>query len=136
MARYRAIAADLAAKIRDGHYAPGEALPAQRELSAAYGVTLMTLRQALQELVAEGLAREVIRRVQNLRKEAGLNLDDRIVTSYQAEGELAKAIEAWHDYIAAETPSTELRAGPPAKGDTAAEDSVSGHSLKLGVHTA
>jgi GntR family transcriptional regulator len=55
MARYRAIAADLAAKIRDGHYAPGEALPAQRELSAAYGVTLMTLRQALRELDAEGL---------------------------------------------------------------------------------
>ena len=55
MARYRAIAADLAAKIRDGHYGPGDALPAQRELSAAYGVTLMTLRQALQELGAEGL---------------------------------------------------------------------------------
>jgi GntR family transcriptional regulator len=55
MPRYRAIAADLAAKIRDGHYAPGEALPGQRELSAAYGVTLMTLRQALQELGAEGL---------------------------------------------------------------------------------
>jgi GntR family transcriptional regulator len=55
MARYRAIAADLAAKIRDGRYAPGEALPAQRELSAAYGVTLMTLRQALRELDAEGL---------------------------------------------------------------------------------
>ncbi|MEU7971462.1 GntR family transcriptional regulator [Micromonospora sp. NPDC049089] len=55
MARYRAIAADLAAKIRDGRYAPGEALPAQRELSTAYGVTLMTLRQALRELSAEGL---------------------------------------------------------------------------------
>lgn len=55
MARYRAIAADLAAKIRDGQYAPGEALPAQRELSAAYGVTLMTLRQALRELDTEGL---------------------------------------------------------------------------------
>ncbi|MFD0475186.1 GntR family transcriptional regulator [Nonomuraea thailandensis] len=39
-ARYRAIAADLAAKIRSGHYAPGEALPPQRELSASYGVTL------------------------------------------------------------------------------------------------
>ncbi|MCW6006492.1 GntR family transcriptional regulator [Micromonospora sp. CPCC 205371] len=49
-ARYRAIAADLAAKIRSGEYAPGEALPAQRELSAAYGVTLMTLRQALRQL--------------------------------------------------------------------------------------
>jgi GntR family transcriptional regulator len=55
MARYRAIAADLAAKIRGGQYAPGAALPAQRELSAAYGVTLMTLRQALRELDAEGL---------------------------------------------------------------------------------
>jgi len=53
--RYQAIAADLAAKIRDGHYAPGQALPAQRELSAAYGVTLMTLRQALRELDGEGL---------------------------------------------------------------------------------
>jgi GntR family transcriptional regulator len=55
MARYRAIAADLAAKIRDGHYPPGEALPGQRELSTEYGVTLMTLRQALRELSGEGL---------------------------------------------------------------------------------
>jgi GntR family transcriptional regulator len=55
LARYRAIAADLAAKIRDGRYAPGEALPGQRELSAAYAVTLMTLRQALRELSDEGL---------------------------------------------------------------------------------
>jgi len=55
LARYRAIAADLAAKIRDGHYTPGEALPGQRELSTQYGVTLMTLRQALRELSGEGL---------------------------------------------------------------------------------
>jgi GntR family transcriptional regulator len=54
-ARYRAIAADLAAKIRAGHYAPGEALPSQRDLSASYGVTLMTLRQALRQLSDEGL---------------------------------------------------------------------------------
>lgn len=54
-ARYRAIAADLAAKIRAGRYAPGEALPAQRELSASYGVTLMTLRQALRQLSDDGL---------------------------------------------------------------------------------
>jgi GntR family transcriptional regulator len=54
-ARYRGIAADLAGKIRAGHYAPGEALPPQRELSAAYGVTLMTLRQALRQLSDDGL---------------------------------------------------------------------------------
>ncbi|WP_435869593.1 GntR family transcriptional regulator [Actinoplanes xinjiangensis] len=52
---YRRIATDLADKIRAGEYRPGDALPAQRELSAGYGVTLMTLRQALQELRDEGL---------------------------------------------------------------------------------
>jgi GntR family transcriptional regulator len=52
---YRRIAEDLAGKVRAGVYRPGEALPAQRELSAQYGVTLMTLRQALQELRDQGL---------------------------------------------------------------------------------
>ncbi|MBB2945114.1 GntR family transcriptional regulator [Actinoplanes lutulentus] len=52
---YQRIAADLAEKIRGGVYRPGDALPAQRELSASYGVTLMTLRQALQQLTNEGL---------------------------------------------------------------------------------
>ncbi|MFD0823984.1 GntR family transcriptional regulator, partial [Micromonospora zhanjiangensis] len=54
-ARYRAIAEDLAAKIHAGAYAPGDPLPPQRDLSAAYGVTLMTLRQALRELSDQGL---------------------------------------------------------------------------------
>jgi len=55
MARYHEIAADLAAKIRNGQYAPGATLPPQRELSAAYQVTLMTLRQALRVLSDDGL---------------------------------------------------------------------------------
>src|SRR5262245_11849165 len=53
--KYQAIAADLQARIRDGEYEPRTALPSQRELSAAYGVTLVTLRQALAVLEREGL---------------------------------------------------------------------------------
>ncbi|HEY2099034.1 MAG TPA: GntR family transcriptional regulator [Pseudonocardia sp.] len=53
--KYAAIAEDLDAKIKSGLYEPGQPLPAQRELSAAYGVTLMTLRQALQLLTERGL---------------------------------------------------------------------------------
>ncbi|WP_430781104.1 GntR family transcriptional regulator [Actinoplanes sp. G11-F43] len=52
---YRRIALDLTDKIRTGLYRPGEALPPQRELSAQYGVTLMTLRQALASLRDDGL---------------------------------------------------------------------------------
>ncbi|MBM2623034.1 GntR family transcriptional regulator [Actinoplanes sp. LDG1-06] len=53
--KYQVIAADLSAKIRGGELAPGSALPPQKELSGLYGVTLATLRQALQQLEADGL---------------------------------------------------------------------------------
>jgi GntR family transcriptional regulator len=53
--KYQVIAADLTAKIRGGRLAPGTALPPQKELSAVYGVTLVTLRQALRRLEDDGL---------------------------------------------------------------------------------
>lgn len=53
--KYAVIAADIEAKIKAGLYESGQVLPPQRELSAAYGVTLMTLRQGLQVLAERGL---------------------------------------------------------------------------------
>lgn len=53
--KYEQIRNDLATAIRQGDYRHGEALPSQRDLSASYGVTLMTLRQALRLLSDEGL---------------------------------------------------------------------------------
>jgi isoleucyl-tRNA synthetase len=108
----------------------GLAVASERGVTVAVDVVLTP------ELVAEGLARDVIRRVQNLRKEAGFNLDDRIVTTFQTEGELAEAIEACRDLIAAETLSTELRAGPPDKGATVSQDQVGGSQLTLGIRKA
>src|SRR5205085_5576834 len=53
--RYQEIADDLRAHIRDGALAPGARLDTQRQLAAAFGVTLMTLRQALEVLEREKL---------------------------------------------------------------------------------
>jgi GntR family transcriptional regulator len=53
--KYATIAADLHHRIAIGEFRPGQALPPQRELSASYGVTLMTLRQALGQLADQGL---------------------------------------------------------------------------------
>jgi isoleucyl-tRNA synthetase len=100
------------------------------------GVTVAVDIVLTPELVAEGLARDVIRRVQNLRKEAGFNLDDRIVTTYQAEGELAAAIEAYRSLIAAETLSVDLHAGPPEEGAAAGKEQIGDHALTLGVRKA
>jgi isoleucyl-tRNA synthetase len=100
------------------------------------GVTVALDIVLTPDLVAEGLARDVIRRVQNLRKEAGFNLDDRIVTLYQAEGKLAEAIEACRDLIAAETLSVDLRAGPPGEGATVSKERIGDHALTLGIRKA
>jgi len=66
-----------------------------------------------EELAAEGLAREVVRHVQEQRKEAGLQMEDRIVLYLGTESEkLRKAIAAHRDYIAGETLVIEWSAQP------------------------
>ncbi len=55
------------------------------------------------ELYMEGLAKDLIRRIQNFRKQLGLNVDDRIVIKVKAEGELAKAYTLFKALVLAET---------------------------------
>ena len=56
-----------------------------------------------EELIHEGLAREVVNRIQRLRKDSGFNVEDRIVVEYEASDELSKAISTHADYISKET---------------------------------
>ncbi|HAF47961.1 MAG TPA: isoleucine--tRNA ligase, partial [Anaerolineaceae bacterium] len=55
------------------------------------------------ELVDEGLVREFVRRVQSLRKDADLDIADRIYLYYSASERLTKAISSFQDYIMEET---------------------------------
>jgi isoleucyl-tRNA synthetase len=82
-------------------------------------------------LIAEGLAREVVNRVQKSRKDAGLNVDDRITLTLQADAELRAAIEAHRDYIAEETLATELSLSDDAQEREQA--AVDGHALSLSL---
>jgi GntR family transcriptional regulator len=52
---YLRIYRDLKGKLAEGAFAPGERLPSQRDLAATHGVTVMTVRQALQLLEQEDL---------------------------------------------------------------------------------
>jgi isoleucyl-tRNA synthetase len=60
------------------------------------------------ELVREGLAREVVRAIQNARKEAGLNVEDRITLDLGGDADLLHAIRAHQDYIAGEVLAREI----------------------------
>ena len=61
------------------------------------------------ELIAEGLAREFVRRVQDLRKSADFDIADRIHISYTATSNLERAVEAYKEYIQIETLALSLR---------------------------
>ncbi len=51
------------------------------------------------ELRHEGMARELINRVQNLRKEGGLEITDRVTVTISEHEAVAKAVAAYGDYI-------------------------------------
>ena len=61
-----------------------------------------------EELRQEGLVRDIIRSVQNLRKETGLDVSDRIRLYLQGEPEVREAVSAFQDYLTSETLSESL----------------------------
>ncbi|MCC7365357.1 MAG: isoleucine--tRNA ligase [Dehalococcoidia bacterium] len=85
------------------------------------------------ELADEGLAREIVRRVQDMRRDAGFELTDRITTWYAGDGDIARVMSAQAAYIQGETLTTELVAGDPPEGAHRAEHDLEGTTLVLGV---
>jgi len=85
------------------------------------------------DLLAEGLAREFIRRVQVLRREANYNVDDRIVTSYHASSRLDSAVRQFEALIKSETLSEALTATGTPSGDRSEEHNFDGETLIVAV---
>ena len=77
-----------------------------------FGAPEVTLNTEITEdLRLEGLAREVVRAIQDRRKKIGLNVEDRVHTRYEADGLLQRAVERHGDYIKNETLSVSLEHG-------------------------
>jgi isoleucyl-tRNA synthetase len=120
---------------------PGEPLPEEvaaivrEELNVKeikFGAPEVRLdTEITEELLLEGLAREVVRLIQNLRKTSGLNVEDRIHTCYVADGMLARAIQKHADYIKNETLSVTLE---PGKDDCQGEQlMLEGEQIWIGL---
>ncbi len=85
------------------------------------------------ELRSEGFAREIVRRVQAMRKEAGFDIADRITTYYQSEHDLNEAIQNWKDYIKTETLSMDLIAEQPPRNSFVKSHEIDRNKINLGV---
>lgn len=98
------------------------------------GVVVALDTQITPELKAEGYAREVVRYIQDLRKQANFQVDDRIqayvVTS---DPELKQALEQFSDYLKRETLSETLELTTPFKADAETEEKLEGKLVKVGV---
>jgi isoleucyl-tRNA synthetase len=74
------------------------------------------------ELRRAGLAREVVRLVQEARKTAGLQVTDRIRLRWEARGELGDALREHSALVAGEVLATSFEEGPPPEGATSHAD--------------
>ena len=80
------------------------------------GYTLVLDTRLTPALIQAGMARELVHRIQTMRKDAGFEVEDRIVTRFDASGELAAVFTAFGDYIRQETLSEILESGGNGDG--------------------
>jgi isoleucyl-tRNA synthetase len=90
-----------------------------------------------EELKREGMSRDVVRLLQDLRKQAGLAVEDRIVLYLGTESAtLRQAIDAHRDYIAAETLTARWSDEPLGEGGHEAKVKVDGQALTIQLRKA
>ena len=77
-----------------------------------------------EDLRLEGLARELISRVQRMRKDAGLAVSDRIRLVVSGDADLGAAVSRHRDWIAHEVLATELLHDPGSLHDHLASESL------------
>jgi isoleucyl-tRNA synthetase len=100
---------------------------------SGYSVAICT--EISPELEAEGVVREVVRRLQTMRRSAGFDIADHIITYYQGDDYIRRVMTGKElaDYIKQETLSRELVEGVPEEGVFTERHKLSGYEVSLGV---
>ena len=78
------------------------------------------------DLLAEGVAREVIRRIQDLRRDAGLDVSDRIHVAYRAGEPVRSVMQSHGTMISEEVLALSLEASDAPEGDARADADIDG----------
>jgi len=97
------------------------------------GVVVIVSTELTPELVLEGLAREIVHRIQNLRKEAGFEIADRIKTYYAGDATVRQVMEQYAAYVRQETLTIELSPDAPPHGVHSDTAVIDGHEVMLAV---
>ena len=106
---------------------PGWLVASEGKLTVALDITVTD------ELRREGVARELINRIQNIRKESGFEVTDKIKVEIESKEIVAGAIEHFADYIASQTLAEEVKASAEPQGSVVVNSDVDDEPLVIAV---
>ncbi|HUU27856.1 MAG TPA: isoleucine--tRNA ligase [archaeon] len=101
------------------------------ETEGGYGVVLST--ELNQQLIDEGLARELVNKIQNMRKAAGFDVIDRIEVGIQSTEKVRQAVDSFGDYISRETLCLRLTSSVPDSHDFKQEWEINGEPAVIAI---
>ncbi|MDH3982183.1 MAG: class I tRNA ligase family protein, partial [Kiritimatiellaceae bacterium] len=99
------------------------------------GIVVALTTELNDDLISEGLAREFVNKVQNLRKETDLEITQRIHIVFSSDDEIEKAVSAHRDYIENETLALSCESGD-LQEDKKVELDLNGHVCAVSIIAA
>ena len=137
----RALGAGEGVEIAGVPLAPDDLLVELREragIAAAHDAafTVAVRTEITPELAREGTAREIVHRIQGLRRDAGLAITDRIAVWIEADAAVAAAVQAHSGALRSETLATTLETGPPPPDTARATVEIDGAEVTIGLRRA
>jgi isoleucyl-tRNA synthetase len=97
------------------------------------GVTVAVDTELTPELVSEGVAREFVNRVQNMRKDAGYQVTDKIKIAFTGNSDIVVAINSFANYISVETLAEKIDNNSDLEGGFIQEQKISGEEIKIKI---
>ena len=95
-------------------------------------VTVALDTEMTPELISEGFAREFVNRIQNMRKDAGFEVTNRIAISYTGSAAIVSALERLREYVMSETLAASLTNGLVA-AEFSGKDMINGESCEISI---
>ena len=109
---------------------PGWLVASEGKLTVALDITITD------DLRREGVARELVNRIQNIRKDSGFEVTDKIRVEIEATELTAPAIESFADYIAQQTLAVDVKAVASPAGSFVVDSDIDESPLKIAVTKA
>lgn len=97
------------------------------------GIVISIDTNLTEELVQEGLMREIVRNIQDMRKEADFMVSDRILVLLKSEGQMEMTIQSYADIIKTETLADELMQSGDIEWDIEKEVEIEGFATKIAL---